>query len=839
MKYDPFPEPSVLCKNSAGMIASLLLALCTSTASGDPSEAATPLSLRHTFTASGQFADLEVGGLLDAENTFSWESIGGSYATETMRSLTLRNVGSTIVRSPRIVIGDSGRWWTVDETLRTALRGIDGDQEKALRIWYYLSKHRYHWQSGLGYPEMVPPFHQFSVYGYSICGRGGRAALDYFWRAGLRGDSPEQHPFLRLMHGHVQGEVYVDGNAQLFDIDARRFFLDRENRRPVGGDELAHDHDLSRRDYTDGPVYTGWTRSRKIAALFGQDDDRKPIQFGPGLEKRWFILRPGESITYDWRPAQKWIGRQPPLSSNAKIRWRPLEEEARGPITNHQKGFYLRGKKLVSRLAYSEVTLRNEFPWTLVGGLFEATVSLKKGRGYAQIQHSFNKTDWTTLWSHKASKDGTQKETVKARLDLDSLYLPETGPQQPRRRSWLRLTIEDSPGAEVSDLFLESDVLVAPTALPHLRVGGNRIQYISGGPTAANRSEEIEVDLEWTEASPPLPQPPSSPTTPENEEEVAATYIRFTWPVTDGSRAWSLMVSTREDFAWPYRSSYDVILDKPTYRVPFRGMFSHGQKYFWRVRPRSEEGYWGTWSKTWSFTWNGPMVPLEVAWAATEDGGLEISWEPNPRGATPKRYKVFASDERGFSVLGQPHVYFTGGTAATVLKVGIPDSIRARHNRAFYRVVAIDENGVESMPSEYVELPRPWIYLQTEATAAAGQPFRGIVQTILSKGDLQVRPDQKDGEGRYRYWEREEVSFELIEGPKWLQLDPKTGVLTGKPKARHAGTTTIEIRARITNPHEVPEGSPWAAEFRLHQPKEANATFTLEVARPLRGAKAR
>ncbi len=808
-----------------------------------PGQAATIRSQSHTFTASGQTIPILVEGNVDAENSFSWERFGGNYATETMRSITLRNTGSTVVRNPRLVIDDRGLWWTVSETVETALKGIEGDQEKALRLWYYLSQHRYHWRSGLSFNEMSSPFSQFCTFGYSICGRGGRSAIDYFWQAGLRGNGPEELPFLRLMNGHVQGEIYLNGKAQLFDIDARRFFLDRENRQPIGGDELARDHALSRREYTDGPVFQGWSRTRKLGALFGQDDTYKPITPTPDTKPPWFPLRPSESITFSWAPAEKWVGEKPPLLSTAYLQWLPLGNPASPFLpAGQQKGFRIESGKLVSVEGHAKITLATHTPWVMVDSRLEAAVSLVARGDVALIEHSFNRKKWTQVWSFRSTEDN---QLVEAKADIAPLLRTAGKHARPRRDSWVRLSVAGSPGATVSDLKLETEVSVSPKTLPSLLVGTNQVEYRSNGPTVAGRGERVEVEIEWTEQEAVLPSPPEIPLTPKDGQVWTKTYLPFTWPVTPEAESWHLMVSTRRDFAWPYRSSYDVILDNPTFQPPFRGMFSHAQTYYWRVRPRSKEGLWGPWSPTWTFCWEGPMVPLEVEWKETSDG-LVISWEANPRGQDPILYHVYGSDRRGFSVLGKPDVYLLGNTAETSMRVTDASSDNSGMNRAFYRVVAIDSRGSQSTPSAFVELPRPWIYLIQDAPAKAGEPFRGRVRSLLSMGDLQLRPILSKEGDRYAFWEKEAVTFEWVAGPDWLHLDPPTGILTGTPPAgawapaaveESAGAAppgennlTLTVAATITHPFEVPPGSPQSAVFRLHKPTTASTELQLEIA---------
>ena len=65
---------------------------------------------------------------------------------------------------------------------------------------------------------------------------------------------------------------------------------------------------------------------------------------------------------------------------------------------------------------------------------------------------------------------------------------------------------------------------------------------------------------------------------------------------------------------------------------------------------------WGPWGKTWSFTPRGPAYPLEVTVDYDHDTGVGVlRWRPNPVGRKPVRYRVYGSDEKGFSVSDEPY----------------------------------------------------------------------------------------------------------------------------------------------------------------------------------------
>jgi len=149
--------------------------------------------------------------------------------------------------------------------------------------------------------------------------------------------------------------------------------------------------------------------------------------------------------------------------------------------------------------------------------------------------------------------------------------------------------------------------------------------------------------------------------------------------------------------------------------------------------------------------------------------------------------------------LGRQAANFLAETDSTEMLVVSPDADRPNMNRCFFRVVAVDLHGVKSGPSDYVELPHPYIYAPTAAVATVGKPFLTELKTLACRGDLQHRYASTS----QQFWEREQYEFELAQGPDWLVLEAQTGILTGTPRPGDVGSSDVEIVARRRYPHEV------------------------------------
>jgi hypothetical protein len=172
------------------------------------------------------------------------------------------------------------------------------------------------------------------------------------------------------------------------------------------------------------------------------------------------------------------------------------------------------------------------------------------------------------------------------------------------------------------------------------------------------------------------------------------------------------------------------------YTLPRPGLLTHGTTYYWHVKAKDSNGVWGPWSDTWSFTARGPAYPIDVAMKHDADTGIgTLSWNANPVGSTPAKYRVYGSDEKGFTIHDAPYEVKLGDTkelsnpfpanfvaevAGTSLDVVGVGNALPNANRAYYRVVAVDGNGKRSGDSDYVEAPRPFIYSTPVTNAPKG-----------------------------------------------------------------------------------------------------------------------
>jgi hypothetical protein len=254
---------------------------------------------------------------------------------------------------------------------------------------------------------------------------------------------------------------------------------------------------------------------------------------------------------------------------------------------------------------------------------------------------------------------------------------------------------------------------------------------------------------------------------------------------------------------------------KACYTLPRPGLLTHGTTYYWHVKAKDSNGVWGPWSSTWSFTAQGPAYPLDVVIKHNPDTGIgTLTWSANPVGRPPVKYRIYGSDEKGFTVHDNPYEVKLGdteelanpfpanfvaevtGTSLDVVRVGnaLPNA-----NKAYYRVVAVDARDKRSGDSDYAEAPRPFIYSAPVTSAPAGQPYSYQVRVIRSLGDLTRRNAAKPKPGA-RFWKIEPLKFSLTQKPSWMSINADTGLITGTSDGT-GGTVTVTVT--LTKEHRL------------------------------------
>lgn len=781
--------------------------------------AATPFestqSYSHVKKVNANFAtySIDVGGSADMDNSMTsfFDSIEITFQNN--ESLTIANTGDVSVHNPRVVANSRGRWWSMTSLLEEILEGAETDQEKALHIYEFVRKNRYHDDFVFSGDELHDPVRFFNEFGGGFCDDSGFVGCSLFYHAGLNKTNSSRDPRIRTLKGHMMVEAFVDSGFQFLDMDQQTYYLDLENDIPVGGDAVVQDHYLAVREQAFGPLFTSWTIGDRAAALFGRDDGAmfRAIA-GHRIE---YSLRPGERIIYRWDNVGKFPADDSQKTSSRKYWGNSLWVFEPG-LT--EKRLQEDAIKVSSEYFIYEMTT----PYSVCGGRIQADFGESSIPDSFTIAVSLDTLNWKQVWS--SGGEG------KTRCDLKIDEYLEYKRAPPKNTYFVKVGADPTL---VKGLKIETDLVVSPLSLPRLHIGKNEVVYSdeTAGP------HEITISHQWRESSSTtIPDPPALPVFPLPDSVVRATTIPFGWPAVEGSSLYHIQVSRREDMRMAFRPSFDVMVDSNGHHSPFAGLFNPDEKYFWRVRARNEKGVWGVWSPVWSFQWEGPRIPVGVS-SKMEVGGITISWEPNPRGSSPVRFEIYGSNEKGFTPskspyelrgLGRQQANFLKSTTGHFLKVVSDTPNDPEWNFSFYRIVAVDENGVESGPSNLLELPHPYIYTKPVTTALVGQPYHYQARTLVSLGDLQ----QRYAEPYFAYWEREGYDFSLVEGPSWMSMDSASGEMTGTPSATDRGFFKVIILCRRTFPFEQEPEEFNAHYFQKDEERyqaEFPQTFLLEV----------
>ena len=749
-----------------------------------PTQIETVSCQSHTYT-------IRMGGSLDGVN--ARDPVGGSpfeQAYEPNRFVRMENVGDTEVVNPWIVVNGKRDWRSLDRILDGILEEGMSDEEKARAIWEFARTHRYHFTSATD--EVKDTVKMLNVYGYTLCWDEAYTVSNLWQAAGLK--VRRGYP-----HGHCTTEVFYDGEYHLLDSDEHLLYLMRDNRTVASEADLARDRDLVKRGHAYGILQReNADHAEGTAALFfftGPRTGGRPLIGDHTMD---LTLRPGESMLWEWEDRGKFHGHwdRPKRLCNGRMQYQ-IDLSTLTRWADRAEGWVGNAHGLVPETpggACLELTIRS--PYVIVGGKLD--LGLQRGvSDDVRVSVSLDGKNWSPL----KIPDG---QLVDASLDLDAVLRPDA----PAVYAYhIRVDAAETTDLTITRLDIETDLQMAPLSLPALEVGENSVRY------TADSEGQMKIEHSWEEQEASPPRPPQEPVFPPEGQMVPGTRFTFSWPDVEDAVDYQFELSDRDDLKYKLSPVFEKLVSlTPSaglaeWKVPFEGLLNPHQSYHWRVRPRNELGLWGAWSPTWSFTPIAPGVPLslnlEPDW---DDRTLTLSWAPDSRGTPPDHYEIYGSNERGFTASREPQSLMVSNderksfppnlltsTRATNIQVAGP-SVEAG-NFAFYRVVAVDGNGIRSGPSDYVEAPRPMIVSVPGPAATGGKTYKYQIRAIEAEGELQA--ERVEGQNYVRaIRERDELRFLIDEGPFWTEIDEHTGLFTARPDAKHAGFHTITVRVQ-------------------------------------------
>lgn len=743
-------------------------------------------SLDHTYT-------IQMDGTLDGVNTR--DPVGYSpyqQAYEPNKSVCLKNVGKTDIVNPWIIVNGKRDWRSIDHILSEILTEDMTDAEKARAIWEFACTHRYHYTCATD--EVKDTVKMLNCYGYTLCWDEAFTVSNLWQAAGLK--IRRGYP-----HGHCTTEVYYDGAYHLLDSDEHLLYLLRDNQTIASEEDLSLDHDLVKRGHPYG-ITLAESREREegMASAFFHTGPRSGGRPQLTTHKMALTLRPNEALIWEWEDRNKYHGYwdRPTRLANGRMQYTP-DISAYETWATQTKNLHLNEQGLSpikkDQDAYLDLTIKS--PYVIVGGKIDLSLSSNTLVSVALSQHD---DPWQTIWRSDTNIN------MKTSIDLDP-HFPSNSPASYTYQ--VRIALKASPDpAIIKDIAIETDLQMAPLSLPALERGANTIHYTA----ETDGDVQITHSFEESDSSTP-PDPPSNPTYPPLGKNVPGTQFTFSWPKVKGATDYHIQVSDLPNLKYTLSPVFNKLISKTPsantaqWHIPHEGLLNPNQTYYWRVRPRNAEGLWGQWSSIWSFKPQAPGVPLNIKVHTNwEDRTQTLTWEANAQGNAPVHYEIYGSNERGFTVSRKPYEVVVGKKETETFPANfIATTKRTSYqaagskiengNHAYYRVVAVDKDGVRSGSSAMAEAPRPMVISQPPEQAIADQTYTYQIQAIQSIGDLRC---ESKGPRRYfsAFRDGDVLRYLLDEGPDFIELDEKTGLLTAHPKKQDISTHTVTIRVQ-------------------------------------------
>ena len=708
----------------------------------DPTDV--PRSHVQDVTTSPFLYNITQGGTMDGKMCTTLPGVWEPYEQtwESNRSIRMENVGAADVINPWLRIGPID-FFSQQTIADSVVQGLSTDREKALAIFYFYITHRYH--KGNGDNGAQGDVSQaINVFGFNTCGNSTLCVSDLMSKAGI------SHFLFSHCPGHVVPQVFFDGKYNTLDGDMATMMLMRDNHTLANELDLVRDHDLIKRVHQYGimspmnPVKNNEDYSQYYT---WEGETTQKLQ-GWNWWTMGMVLRPHEALEWRW-------GHETPVKFHGDMAGYPpmVPDTIDNGVWEYAPDFQhdspWRAGATVTNITDKDGVLtataggtgtivwRMRCPYDFVGGTLAAS-----GAGYAFEIGLPN------------PKDGKAVYTPLATLaEFDGKFRGHTATLV---EYWIKCTLTGT--ASLSGVNIKNDIQMAPLALPSMTVGNNRFTYLEhpDNRSGASAARHVRITHTWVERSQTRPPRASaSPVYPAHDGKSDGTDVVFQWnaatdPDGDAITDYHFQLSDRPDMRWPMSPNFDKYISRTPdkghtrYTLPRPGLLTHGVSYYWHVKAKDSHGVWGPWSGTWSFTAEGPAYPIHVALKHDAGTGIgTLTWSANPLGRAPAKYRVYGSDEKGFTVHDAPYEVKLGDTkdlvnpfpanfvaevAGTSLDVVGVGNVLPNANKAYYRVVAVDGQDKRSGDSDYVEAPRPFIY-SAPVTSAGGPAL-----SLSSKG---------------------------------------------------------------------------------------------------------
>ncbi|MFA5340539.1 MAG: transglutaminase-like domain-containing protein [Clostridia bacterium] len=283
---------------------------------------------------------------------------------------------------------------------------------------------------------------------------------------------------------------------------------------------------------------------------------------------------------------------------------------------------------------------------------------------------------------------------------------------------------------------------------------------------------------------------------------------RFEWSSEDAA-CFEFILSDDQECEIPYSPIFQRIVAKTFIEINCNVILEPSIQYYWKVRAKNKHGIWGSWSQISKFTHTSPKKPENLT-LTIKDRDITLSWSKDKQ---VSYYKIYGSDEAAFMPSDTDYLERINRKDMVATKILNPANFIKDVKTSYinlcaedildslkfhYRVVAVDKKGNQSICSDYISLPHPWIIKDSiRSYAYAGCSYSSFTRYVYSIGILRFNrtpeyPMFTD------YTLADKIAFSL-EGPSWLKIREYDGYLSGIPNASEAGLNKFIMQ--IQNQH--------------------------------------
>ncbi|MCL2413893.1 MAG: Ig-like domain-containing protein [Bacteroidales bacterium] len=718
---------------------------------------------------------VQVGGLLDASNTTTKGFQSFVRKFEPLKKISITNNSTKPLISPRIVVNNIN-FFDEQKMLDGILASSNSLIDTLFAIYTFVKNNIV----GRFAPsqDAYDKYKAIFVYGYASCSGFAR---NMWWMLQALDIPTEQ--ILQTHHHTVQ--ALVNGRFLLFDGHEQVFYKKLCNNAIAGLDDIINDKFLIRRTrHLSGTIYD-YDRDLFTSLIYDvpNTDGRKwrpPYSFD-------FVLRPGEKLIFDYS--------EPSLMHqlNDRLGWGfSYLEDVKYIISNsihlYRQNFlnvnlsYVLNDTLNLTIKTQEgrpnfhprngntqgkFVIMFDLPFpvldiNIVAHLYQASTN-----DSIFIYYSIDSINWMRV--HTSQQTGQFVDSVNlhdkvAPLEKDALY-----------RYFLKFLFHPKDSAWASGI----DSLVVKTTfqcsrffLPKFRLGKNTIKYTDANGNDPYRNAEVTIKWQESWENTP-PNRPAAPVFPLHQANVDSLFFAFKWEVAtddDGDEIvdYEFMLSQDSRMLFPLSPNFNRRIStfgedsiRPYFKVEETGWLNHGETYYWRVRAKDARGAWSEWSDTWSFTPHGVMRPVNGK-AEIVGQSIKLSWERNPIGNQPDYFVIYASNETsGFSPSEQTFFAFTDSTSFIIPfdKDVAPFS--------FFRITARDTFGQESLISDVIAIPYPFMYAAFDSV----RPGLSFCMNLFS--NTRFFPYYHFGHRSVLYV----PAITVVQKPDWLNYNSTAGIL--------------------------------------------------------------